>query len=309
MLCHLCPRECGAERTETFGAGLCRMPFAPVLAKVMLHEWEEPCLSGAKGAGAVFFSGCNLRCRFCQNHQISHGGFGKSISVARLRAIFEELVASGASCLDLVTPTPFTPMILEALGEKRWDVPVVWNCGGYEKVEILRQLEGKVNVFLPDFKYALPEPAEKYSGTCDYPEIAMAAIREMFRQTGPFRIEKGILRSGVLIRHLVLPGELENTRRCLEWIARTFRPGDVLVSLMSQYTPQGESEGALSRPVSAREYERALDWLEEFGIEDGFTQEPDSASSGYTPVFDLQGVEEVFSEKHSTGVGHENPDV
>ena len=309
MLCHLCPRECGAERTETFGAGLCRMPFAPVLAKVMLHEWEEPCLSGAKGAGAVFFSGCNLRCRFCQNMQISHDGFGKTVSVARLRAIFEELVASGASCLDLVTPTPFTPMILEALGEKRWDVPVVWNCGGYEKVEILRQLEGKVNVFLPDFKYALPEVAEKYSGARDYPEVAMAAIREMFRQTGPFRMEKGILRSGVLIRHLVLPGELENTRRCLEWIARTFSPGDVLVSLMSQYTPQGESEGALSRPVSEREYERALDWLEEFGIEDGFTQEPDSAKTEYTPDFDLQGVEEVFSEKHSTGVGHENPDV
>lgn len=309
MLCHLCPRECGAERTETLGAGFCRMPLAPVLAKVMLHEWEEPCLSGTKGAGAVFFSGCNLRCRFCQNKQISHDGFGKAVSVARLRAIFEELVASGASCLDLVTPTPFTPLILEALGEKRWDVPVVWNCGGYEKVEILRQLEGKVNVFLPDFKYALPEPAEKYSGARDYPEIAMAAIREMFRQTGPFRMEKGILQSGVLIRHLVLPGELENTRRCLEWIARTFKPGDVLVSLMSQYTPQNESEGALSRPVSAKEYEKALDWLEEFGIEDGFTQEPDSASSGYTPVFDLQGVEAVLPEKHATGVSHENPDV
>ncbi len=309
MLCHLCPRECGAERTETLGAGCCRMPFAPVLAKVMLHEWEEPCLSGTKGAGAVFFSGCNLRCRFCQNKQISHDGFGKAISVVRLRAIFEELVASGASCLDMVTPTPFTPLILEALGEKHWDVPVVWNCGGYEKVEILRQLEGKVNVFLPDFKYALPKPAEKYSGARDYPEIAMAAIREMFRQTGPFRMEKGILQSGVLIRHLVLPGELENTRRCLEWIARTFRPDDVLVSLMSQYTPQNESEGALSRPVSAKEYEKALDWLEEFGIEDGFTQEPDSASSGYTPVFDLQGVEEVLPEKHATGVCHENPDV
>ena len=297
MLCHLCPRECGAERTETLGAGFCRMPLAPVLAKVMLHEWEEPCLSGTKGAGAVFFSGCNLRCRFCQNKQISHDGFGKAISVVRLRAIFEELVASGASCLDLVTPTPFTPLILEALGEKRWNVPVVWNCGGYEKVEILRQLEGKVNVFLPDFKYALSEPAEKYSGARDYPEIAMAAIREMFRQAGPFRMEKGILQSGVLIRHLVLPGELENTRRCLEWIARTFRPGDVLVSLMSQYTPQNESEGTLSRPVSAKEYEKALDWLEEFGLEDGFTQEPDSASSGYTPVFDLQGVEAVLPEK------------
>ena len=290
MICNLCPRECGAERTTERGGGVCRQPMLPVAAKAMLHQWEEPCLVGEHGAGCVFFSGCNLRCCFCQNSSISQGTVGKPVTAMRLREIFRELIAQGAACLDLVTPSHFTPVILEALGEENWGVPVVWNCGGYEKTETLRLLEGKVQVYLPDLKYALPEPARKYSGAEDYFDRASAAILEMFRQTGPYRMENGQLRSGVLIRHLLLPGELENTRRCIDWVAETFQPGDVLFSLMSQYTPQPGATGNLARQVTKAEYRAAVAYMENCGITDGFTQERTSAKEEYTPAFDLSGV-------------------
>lgn len=291
MICNLCPRACGAERTETKAGGVCGQPAVPVAAKAMLHQWEEPCLVGDHGAGTVFFSGCNLRCCFCQNGSISHGGVGRSITAERLREIFRELVAAGAACLDLVTPTHFTPVILEALGEEDWGVPVVWNCGGYEKPETLRQLEGRVQVYLPDLKYALPEPARAYSAAEDYFDWAKAAILEMFRQTGPYRInEHGLLERGVLIRHLLLPGELENTRCVIDWVAETFRPGEVLFSLMSQYTPQPGATGKLARAVTKAEYRAAVRYMENCGIVDGFTQERTSAREEYTPDFDLTGV-------------------
>lgn len=290
MICNLCPRSCGAERTEDRAGGVCHMPAGPVVAKAMLHQWEEPCLVGDRGAGTVFFSGCNLRCHFCQNGIISQEGFGKPVTAARLREIFEELVAQGASCLDLVTPTHFAPVILEALGDKPWPVPVVWNCGGYEKPETLRLLEGKVQVYLPDLKYALPGPAKKYSAAEDYFDWASAAILEMFRQTGPYRMENGALKSGVLIRHLILPGELENTRRVIDWVAAAFRPGDVLFSLMSQYTPQPGAVGNLARHVTKAEYRAAVEYMENCGIVDGYTQERTSAKEEYTPAFDLKGV-------------------
>ena len=290
MICTLCPRNCGAERTETKRGGVCQMPSLPVAARAMLHQWEEPCLVGSRGAGAVFFSGCNLRCRFCQNQSISQSGVGKPLTIHRLREIFQELIAQGAACLDLVTPTHFTDAILEALGNEPWPVPVVWNCGGYEKPETLRRLEGKVQVYLPDLKYALPEPARAYSAAADYFDWASAAIREMFRQTGPYRMENGQLRSGVLIRHLVLPGELENTRRVIDWVAETFRPGDVLFSLMSQYTPQPGASGKLARKVTAAEYRAMLRYMENCGIADGYTQERTSAKEEYTPAFDLRGL-------------------
>ena len=243
MTCALCPRACRAERTPDRPGGVCGMPSEPVVARAMLHQWEEPCLTGEHGAGAVFFSGCNLRCSYCQNKPISQGGVGKPVTAVRLREIFRELIAQGAACLDLVTPTHFTPAILEALGEEPWPVPVVWNCGGYETPETLRLLEGRVQVYLPDLKYALPGPAGKYSAAPDYFDRAAPAIWEMFRQTGPYRMENGHLKSGVLIRHLLLPGELENTRRCIDWVSEAFRPGDVLFSLMSQYTPQPGASG------------------------------------------------------------------
>ena len=289
MICRLCPRNCGAERTETLRGGVCGEPSAPVCARAGLHLWEEPCLVGQHGAGTVFFSGCSLRCCFCQNEPISQQGVGKTISAGRLRAIYEELIAQGAACIDLVTPTHFTPVILESL-EQPLPVPVVWNSGGYEKPETLRLLEGRVQVYLPDLKYALPGPAKRYSAAEDYFDWAAPAILEMFRQTGPYRMENGLLRSGVLIRHLMLPGEMENTRRCIDWVAETFRPGDVLFSLMSQYTPQPGATGNLKRHVTRAEYSAAVEYMENCGIRDGFTQERTSAKEEYTPDFDLSGV-------------------
>jgi len=266
------------------------MPSEPVVARAMLHQWEEPCLVGEHGAGAVFFSGCNLRCAYCQNKPISQGGVGKPVSVSRLREIFRELIAGGAACLDLVTPTHFAPAILEALGDGPWPVPVVWNCGGYESVPTLRPLAGKVQIYLPDLKYALPGPAGKYSAAPDYFDRAAPAILEMFRQTGPYRMENGALKSGVLIRHLLLPGELENTRRCIDWVSEAFRPGEVLFSLMSQYTPQPGASGNLSRHVTRAEYRAAAEYMENCGIADGYTQERTSAREEYTPDFDLSGI-------------------
>ena len=289
MICTLCPRNCGAERTARQAGGLCGMPSEPVVARAMLHRWEEPCLVGDRGAGAVFFSGCNLRCCFCQNAPISREGVGKPVSAQRLRQIYQELIDQGAACIDLVTPTHFTPAILDSLSQPL-SVPVVWNSGGYEKPETLRLLEGKIQIYLPDLKYGLTRPAAAYSGAADYVERARAAILEMYRQTGPYRMENGQLRSGVLIRHLVLPGELENTRRCLDWIAGTFRPGQVLVSLMSQYTPQPGAAGRLSRHVTGAEYRAARAYMENCGLIDGFTQERTSAKEEYTPTFDLSGV-------------------
>ena len=284
MICTLCPRNCGAERTETKAGGYCAMPSLPRAAKAMLHLWEEPCLVGEHGAGTVFFSGCNLRCCFCQNSSISQGGEGIGVTPERLREIYRSLIARGAACIDLVTPTHFTEAILESLAEPL-PVPVVWNSGGYEKPETLRRLEGKVQVYLPDLKYALPEP-----GAEDYFDRAREAILEMFHQTGPYRMENGLLRSGVLIRHLLLPGEGENTRRCIDWVSEVFRPGDVLFSLMSQYTPQPGAEGKLARRVTRAEYRSAVAYMENCGILGGYTQERTSAKEEYTPDFDLSGL-------------------
>ncbi len=290
MTCTLCPRSCRAERTPDRPGGVCGMPSSPVVARAMLHQWEEPCLVGEHGAGTVFFSGCNLRCVYCQNKPISQGGVGRRVTVPRLREIFQSLIAQGAACLDLVTPTHFTPAVLEALGEDPWPVPVVWNCGGYESAAALQSLEGKVQVYLPDLKYALPGPAGRYSAAPDYFDRAAPAILEMFRQTGPYSMEDGRLKSGVLIRHLLLPGELENTRRVIDWVAETFRPGEVLFSLMSQYTPQPGASGNLRRHVTKAEYRAAAEYMANCGIKDGYTQERTSAREEYTPDFDLSGI-------------------
>lgn len=289
MICNLCPRRCGVERTETGGRGFCRMPSVPVVARAALHPWEEPVLCGSGAAGTVFFSGCNLGCAYCQNGPISRENFGRAITPRRLREIFGELIAQGAQTVELVTPTHFVPFILPAL-EPPLPVPVVYNCGGYESVETLRLLAGRVQVYLPDLKYADAALARDLSRAPDYFPVATAAIEEMYRQTGPFVIENGLLRRGVLIRHLVLPGQMENTRRCLDWIAGRFRPGEVMVSLMSQYTPQPGAKGSLSRHVTAAEYRAAVRYMENCGLTDGFTQERTSAREEYTPRFDLTGV-------------------
>ena len=289
MICTLCPRRCGAERTETEGHGFCGMPAGLRVARAALHLWEEPPLSGTRGSGTVFFSGCTLRCCYCQNREISAGGFGRAVTTGRLRDIFEELIAQGAHNINLVTPTHFLPWILPAL-EPKLPVPVVYNCGGYESVETLRLLEGKADVYLPDLKYADAALAARLSAAPDYFPAATAAIREMFRQTGPYVMEDGLLKRGVMIRHLVLPGQLDNTRRCIDWVAQTFSPGQVLFSLMSQYTPQPGSEGPLGRHVTAGEYRSAVDYMKNCGITDGFTQERTAAREEYTPPFDLTGV-------------------
>ena len=278
-----------ARRDAQAGEGFCGLPATPVVARAGLHFWEEPCVSGARGSGAVFFSGCVLRCVYCQNHAISHENFGKPVSVERLREIFWELIGQGAHNINLVSPTPFAPAIREALAEPL-PVPVVWNTGGYERVETLRSLEGKVQVWLPDLKYVDSGLSRDLSGAADYFGAASAAIREMVRQTGDYVLEDGLLKRGVLIRHLMLPGRLENTKAVLDWVAETFRPGQVLLSLMAQYTPQPGAEGLLSRRVTGAEYRAALRYMENLGITDGYCQDAASARAEYTPDFDLTGV-------------------
>ena len=291
LRCTLCPRRCGALRTEAEGRGVCGMPAAPVVARAALHHWEEPCISGDRGSGTVFFSGCVLGCIFCQNGRISRERWGKRVSAARLREIFEALVSQGAHNINLVSPTPFAPAIREALAEPL-PVPVVWNTGGYERVETLRTLEGKIQVWMPDLKYADSALAAQYSGAADYFPAAAAAIQEMHRQVGDYVLENGLLRRGVLIRHLLLPGALENAKAVMDWVAGTFRPGQVLFSLMAQYTPQPGAQGLLGRRVTGAEYRSALAYLENLGIVDGYCQDAASAQAEYTPAFDLTGVAE-----------------
>ena len=290
--CRVCPRKCGADR-EHGKTGYCKAPSGVAAARAALHFWEEPCISGTTGSGTVFFSGCNLRCVYCQNHHIAEMESGKVISIGRLSDIFLELQAQNANNINLVTPSHYVLQIREALFQakkKGLTVPVVYNCGGYEKVETLRRLEGLVDIWLPDMKYADGSLAAELSAAPDYFPVAAAAIQEMFRQTGPYVIENGLLRRGVVIRHLVLPGYPDNSRRVMDWVARTFRPGDVLFSLMSQYTPQPDAQGRLARRVTRAEYRAAAEYMRNCGIVDGFTQERTAAKEEYTPPFDLTGV-------------------
>lgn len=266
------------------------MPDTPVIARAALHHWEEPCISGTRGSGTVFFSGCTLGCVFCQNHSISHEHFGRSVTPSHLREIFVDLIQQGAHNINLVSPTPYVPAILKAL-EDPLPVPVVWNTGGYERVETLRALEGNVQIWLPDLKYADSALAEKYSGAADYFDYAAAAILEMHRQVGDYVMEDGLLKRGVVIRHLMLPGALQNTKAVMDWVASHFSPGQVLFSLMAQYTPQPGAEGLLARRITKMEYRAALSYMENLGITDGYSQDADSARREYTPDFDLTGIE------------------
>ncbi len=282
--CRLCPRRCGTVRP----GGVCGMPAEPVVSRAAPHYWEEPCISGERGSGAVFFAGCSLRCVFCQNYDISALRRGRTVTVERLREIFAELTAQGVHNINIVTGTHYADVLREALTPAP-PIPVVWNCGGYESVETLRTLEGKVQVYLPDMKYSDGALAGTLSAAPDYPAAAKAAIREMFRQTGPYELDgDGMLTRGVMVRHLVLPGSLDNTFGVLDWLAETFRPGDILVSLMGQYTPNGH--GGPARRLTAEEYRRAVDYMEALGLLEGYTQELSSAAAEYTPPFDLTGI-------------------
>ena len=280
--CRLCPRECGVNRAagET---GFCGCPATALVAKTMRHMWEEPVLAGSGGSGAVFFGGCTLGCKYCQNAAISGGPVGKPTDSAGLRQIFEYLIAQGAENIDLVTPTHFLPTILPAL-EPRLPVPVVCNCGGYERVETLRELEGKIDIYLPDFKYADSALAAALSGAPDYFLRAQDAIREMVRQTGAPQWQGDKLLRGTVIRHLILPGHVDNSLRVLDWIGETFAPGQVLVSLMRQYTPMGNLPAPFDRRVTEEEYQAVLSWMYLNDLE-GFTQEAESADKGFIPDF------------------------
>lgn len=263
--------------------GFCGCPDIALVAKTMLHKWEEPALAGAGGSGAVFFGGCTLGCSYCQNRVISGGPVGEALDALQLRQRMEDLIAQGAENIDLVTPTQFLPTILEALQEPL-PVPVVYNCGGYEREETIRALKGKVDIFLPDMKYADGALAASLSGAADYFPVAAKAIRAMVETAGPIRWQGDKLVGGVIIRHLILPGHVENSLKVLDWIGETFAPGQVLVSLMRQYTPMPNMEPPFDRTITEEEYQSVLSWMYLNDLE-GFTQEKEAADQCYIPDF------------------------
>ena len=294
-ICTDCPRRCGARRTDTIAGGVCASPALPRVARAAPHFGEEPCLTGTRGSGAVFFTGCALRCVFCQNHEISRGGAGETLTVQQLRDCFLRLRDQGVHNLNLVTGGHFVRAIAEALDGLELGIPVVWNSSGYESVESLRRLEGLVQVYLPDYKYSKSETARRHSAAADYPETARAAIREMFRQTGPYVLDgEGLLRSGVLIRHLILPGGELDAMDAIDFAAEEFPAGSVLFSLMSQYTPMPGLERfpELRRRVGPEENDALCAYFAKSGL-DGWWQEPDSATGELIPAFDGTGVRQT----------------
>lgn len=296
-LCYVCPHRCGVDRPENMADtngcfGSCGVGLAPIVARAGLHMWEEPIISGTKGSGTVFFSGCNLHCVFCQNYDISHNGFGKEITIERLKEIYHELIAKGAHNINLVTPTHFTEAVLKSLDEPL-PVPVVYNTSGFETQDTLRRLKGKVQIYLPDLKYSDDIAAIKYSNAPSYFRTATEAIKEMYRQVGDYHIgDDGIMTKGVIIRHLIMPGMLDNSKRVIDWVASTFNPGQVMFSLMHQYVPCGRAAEypEINRKVTDAEYKELENYLMASTIEDGFVQEGDSACEDFIPCFDGSGV-------------------
>lgn len=294
--CTLCPRECHADRTAG-QSGFCGQSEQIMAARAALHFWEEPCLSGTNGSGTVFFSGCNLRCIYCQNHAIAQGQTGKQISIERLSEIFLELQDKKAHNINLVTPTHFVPQIIKALQNAKDNgltIPVVYNTSGYEKVDTLKRLEGLIDIYLPDLKYHDTAFSTRYSKAPDYFAKAAAAIDEMLRQTGlPVFTdgEDSLMLKGVIVRHLLLPGCESDSRYLLRFLHQTYK-NDIYVSIMNQYTPmpQAASVPALNRRISSAEYERIVDYAIRIGIENGFIQEGDTASESFIPAFDCEGI-------------------
>ena len=292
--CTLCPRECHADRAAG-RKGYCGAAGDLVVARAALHMWEEPCISGEEGSGTVFFSGCALGCVYCQNHSISGGLAGKTITTERLAEIFLELQRKGANNINLVTPSHYVPHIIAALDISRKNgltLPVVYNCSGYEKVETLKLLEGYIDIYLPDFKYMSPEPAAKYSKCRDYFPVAARAVEEMVRQVNETRFDKrGIMQKGVIVRHLVLPGYLEDSRRIIKYLFETY--GDrIYISIMNQYTPvvRNMAYPELDRKITEEEYQELVDYAIEIGVENGFVQEGDTAQESFIPAFNGEGV-------------------
>ena len=280
--CMLCPRSCQVNRT-TGERGFCGGPDTALVAKTMLHKWEEPALAGEGGSGAIFFGGCTLGCSYCQNRAISTNPTGTPMDSAALRREMERLIAQGAENIDLVTPTHYLPTIIPALTPKL-PVPVVYNCGGYESVKTLKQLSGLVDIYLPDFKYADDDLAQSLSGVSDYFSVATRAIEEMAQQTGPVQWQGEKVAKGTIIRHLILPGQVKNSLRVLDWIGETFQPGQVLVSLMRQYTPMPGMAAPYDRKITDEEYDGVLSWMFLNDLQ-GFTQDAASGDKLYIPDF------------------------
>ena len=291
--CRLCPRMCGAYRGRLRGEGYCGCGTQPVVSRAALHMWEEPVISGSRGSGTIFFSGCCLGCAFCQNAAISSELRGRAVSPQELAEIMRELERQGAHNISFVTGTHYAEAIIRALRLYRPSVPTVWNSGGYERIETLRALSPYIDIWLPDYKFALPAVAEKYAHAPDYPETALRAIQFMCRCAGENRIEEGVMKRGVIVRHLVLPGNLRNSVAALRRLSGEL-PRGTLMSVMSQYTPAGRIDGfpELGRRLTAAEYEKILDVADVLGVE-GFRQELSSAREEYVPPFDLSEVTET----------------
>ena len=291
FVCSICPRKCAADRTATVGDGYCGMPANPVLARAALHFGEEPCISGVRGSGTVFFSGCSLRCCYCQNHSISHKNEGKAITVERLAEIFKELENAGAHNINLVNPSHYAVSICKALNLYRPNIPVVYNSSGYERVETLKMLDGLVDIYLPDCKYVDSTLSKSLSAAEDYFMVTSAAIMEMARQTGMVQFDAdGMMIKGTMVRHLVLPGHTCNSMRVLDWLS-TIKE-QVWISLMFQYTPCGDlsAHKELQRSLTRRECEKVWRYMDELGIENGYVQDRKSAGTTMIPAFDLTGV-------------------
>lgn len=290
MKCNICPRQCGADRHTQ--KGYCRMPQEFTLARAGLHFWEEPPISGKNGSGTVFFSGCNLGCAYCQNYEISHGEVGKTITDKRLKEIFYELISKGAHNINLVNPTHYADRLKTILSEYKSEVPVVYNSSGYEKTETLESLEGLIDIYLPDLKYINGDKSHRYSAAKDYFDFASKALLEMKRQC-PENVfdSQGIMKKGMIIRHLILPKNTNQSIEILRWIAENLGT-DVAISLMAQYTPYGKIKEypELQRKITQREYDKVLNAAVELGFKNIFTQEPSSSSEKFIPDFDLTGV-------------------
>lgn len=287
--CSLCPRNCKAKRLDRgFGEGFCGLPVLPGICRAEKHMWEEPNISGKHGSGTVFFSGCVLRCEFCQNSVISRKSCGKTVDENGLVEIFKQLEEQNVHNINLVSPTPYYPIIIKALEKYKPKIPVVCNTSGYEKVETLKALEGLIDIYLPDFKYSVSDIAEKYSQAKNYPDVALKAIKEMVRQVGaPLHDNEGMLQKGVMIRHLILPNNLENSYGVLDLIADNFSP-EIYLSLMAQYFPTGnEKHEELSRKITEEEYEKISSYMLLLGLENGFVQQLESAEEGYVPEWNM----------------------
>lgn len=287
--CKLCPRQCGVDR-NTGVNGYCGMTAEIKIARASLHMWEEPCISGTNGSGTVFFTGCPMKCVFCQNRQIAIGSTGMKVSIKRLAEIFLELQKKGAHNINLVTPTHYVPQIVEALKsakQKGLFIPIVYNTGSYEKVETLRLLEGLVDIWLPDCKYYDKELAARYSNAADYFEVANAAIAEMVRQAGEPIFEDGLMKRGVIVRHMVLPGQTRDSRKIIEELYRQYGDG-IYISIMNQYTPlpQMEKFPEINRRVTKREYDKVVDYAISINVENAFIQEGETAKESFIPDFE-----------------------